>query len=144
MKTLSPRMAHASALGVKTAYVAANPLRRGPVVLATDGSSATGGPVVAAEMLAEQLGLPLSIISVLEPSPTFASSADVVITIDPAVDERRVRERETKAADYVARFAGGAAPAPVHVRVGGTATEIARFVTAQSGRLNGSAPDGER
>lgn len=47
--------------------------------------------------------------------------------IDPAIAAARRDERETVVSDYVCRFSGGAAPAPVHVRIGSVSHEIARF-----------------
>jgi nucleotide-binding universal stress UspA family protein len=130
------------ALGVLPTYVVANPIRRGPVVLATDGTSETGAPVVAAQLLAARLDLPLEVVSVLEPLPTFSFAPDVVVALDPAIDESRRDERETSVRDYVGRFAGGAAPPPINTRFGHVATEIARFARETSATIivMGSAP----
>lgn len=133
MATLSTQLARA--LGVQARPVAANPARRGPVVLATDGTSASGAAVFAAQLLADRLELPLAVVSVLERVPTFTSAVDVVVPIDPAVDERRARECETRVTDYIARFVGGALPPLVHVRTGNVATEIARFARECSATL---------
>ena len=142
MVTLSERMARRVALGVRSTQIAANPLRRGPVVLATDGTSRTGAPVVAAQLLAARLDLPIEIVTVVEPTPTFSSAPDVVIALDAATDERRRHARETSVRDYVGRFAGGATPPRIHVRSGNVATEIARFARDTSATIVviGSAP----
>jgi nucleotide-binding universal stress UspA family protein len=142
METLSTRMARAVALGIKAVHVTANPARRGPIVLATDGTSTSGAAVAAAQALGERLDLPIAIVSVLERLPTFTSGPDVIVPIDPAVDDQRARDCETHVSDYVARYAGGTAPALVHVRFGDVATEIARFARERSATLvvMGSSP----
>jgi nucleotide-binding universal stress UspA family protein len=135
-------MASSVALGVRPVRVEANPVRRGPVVLATDGTSPSGAPVVAAQLLAARLDVPIEIVTVVEPAPTFSPGPDVVIAFDPGIEETRRDEQETMVSDYVGRFAGGAAPPRIHVRSGHVATEIARFARETSATIvvMGSAP----
>lgn len=142
MVTLSKQMAISVALGVRPVRVDANPMRRGPVVLATDGTSLTGAPVVAAELLAARLALPIEIVTVVEPAPTFSPGPDVVMALDPAIDEARRHEREAIVRDYVDRFARDGARPRIHVRSGHVATEVARFAREISATIvvMGSAP----
>ena len=122
--------------------IIANPLRRGPVVLATDGTSRSGAAVVAARLLAARLDVPVEVVSVLDPSPLFAPVPDVLIPSDPALEDARRTEREITVSDYVSRFSGGATPPRVHVRVGGVSAEISRFAHDVSATIvvMGSAP----
>jgi nucleotide-binding universal stress UspA family protein len=142
MITSSKPLARTVAAGVRPTRVAANPLRRGPVVLATDGMSQTGAAVVAAQLLAARLDLPLEVVTVLEPLPTFSPAPDVVLPLDPAIDESRQEERETRVSDYVGRFGGGAPPPLIHTRFGHVPTEIARVARDRSATIivMGSAP----
>jgi nucleotide-binding universal stress UspA family protein len=116
-------------------------MRRGPVVLATDGTARDGAAVVAAQLIASRLDLPLEVVTVLEPTPII-SAPDVVIISDPAIDEARRQACATTVADYVCRFAGGAPPRRVHVRFGGVAAEVSRFAREVSATMVvlGSAP----
>jgi len=140
--TMRPRQRRALGLGLPAVHAVSNPVRRGPILLATDGTSQTGGPVVAAQLLAARLDLPLEVVTVLEPLPTFTSAPDVIVPVDPAFDNSRREARETIVRDYVSRFAGGAAPSPVHVRFGNVATEIDRFAREVSATIivMGAAP----
>ena len=142
MVTLSEHMARTVAFGVKSVHMAANPVRRGPIVLATDGTNESGAAVVAAQLLASRLDVPIEVVTVLEPTPTFSSEPDVVIALDPAIDEAHRRARETSVRDYVCRFGGGGAPPRIHIRFGSIATEIARYARETSATLivMGSAP----
>jgi nucleotide-binding universal stress UspA family protein len=132
----------ALAPGYRVRRVSTNPVRRGPVVLATDGTARSGATVVAAQLLAARLDLPLEVVSVLEPTPMFAAVPEVVIPSDPSIDEARRQARETSVSDYVSRFAGGATPPRIHVRFGSVAAEIARFARDVSATIVvvGSAP----
>ena len=130
------------AAGDRVGRTRGNPMRRGPVVLATDGSSRSGAAVAAARLLAARLDVPIEVISVLEPSPAYAAVPDVLIEADPVINESRRLARETAVRDYVSRFSGGAAPARIHVRFGNVATEVSRFVrgVAATAVVMGSAP----
>ena len=127
MVKLSEQPTRAVAPGGRVRRLSANPVRRGPIVLATDGTSRSGATVVAAHLIASRLDVPLEVISVLEPTPMFAAVPDVVIPSDPSIDEARRQARETSVSDYVSRFAGGATPPRIHVRFGSVAAEISRF-----------------
>ena len=142
MVTLSGRSATMTVQPARSsARVPTNPMRRGPVVLATDGTARGGAAVVAAQLIAARLDLPLEVITVLEPTPIF-SAPDVVVVSDPAIDEARRQACETTVTDYVCRFSGGAPPPRVHVRFGGIAAEVSRFARERSATMVvlGSAP----
>ena len=55
-------------------------MRRGPIVLATDGTSQNGATVVAAQLLADRIGMPLGVVTVLEPVPLFGGELNVGLT----------------------------------------------------------------
>ena len=122
--------------------IRSNPIRRGPVVLATDGTASGGAAVVAAQLIAARLDLPLEVVSVLEPTPIYSAAPDVVIVSDPSIDETRRQSRECAVSDYVGRFSGGATPPRIHVRFGSVAAEVGRFAREVSATMVilGSAP----
>jgi nucleotide-binding universal stress UspA family protein len=143
MSNLLERSTHtAMTPGARPARLPANPARRGPVVLATDGASSNGAVVVAARLIASRLDLPLEVVSVLEPTPIYTAVPEVVVQSDPAIDEVRGEARETMVSDYVGRFSGGATPPHVNVRFGGVVAEISRFARDVSATMlvMGSAP----
>ena len=141
MVTLPPALRVSKAPGTRANGRSANPVRRGPVVLATDGTGRSGAVVVAAQLLAERLGLSLEVVTVL-PSVPYPLTPDVMVPIDPVTDDIRREARETTVCDYVTRYSGGATPARIHVRVGDTTTEIGRFANEVSATIVviGSAP----
>jgi len=129
--------------GVRSHGVFGNPVRRGPVVLATDGRSQSGAVVVAAQLIAARLAVPLEVVSVLEPTPVYTTSVpEVAVPNDPTIDESRRDAREIAVSDYFSRFSGGATPPRVHVRLGSIATEVSRFAREVSATMvvMGSAP----
>jgi nucleotide-binding universal stress UspA family protein len=111
-------------------------------MLATDGTSRGGAPVLAARLLAARLDLPLQVVSVVGPAPIYASAPDLVIPLDRAIDEARCDARETVVSDYVSRFSGGATPPRVHVMFGDVSSEIGAFARRVSATIVvvGSAP----
>jgi hypothetical protein len=113
---------------VEPDFARANSVRRGPVVLALDGTEGDGSAVVAARMLAARHDLPLEVITVLEPTPICPVPPDVAARGDATYDDDARRQtREIVVTDYVCRFSGGDTPARVHVRVGNASDEIIRF-----------------
>ena len=114
-------------VSVEPRFAKANPVRRGPVVLAIDGTECGGSAVVTARMIAARLDLPLEVITVLEPTPMSSATLDVEVRGDPAHDDARRQTREIAVTDYVCRFSGGETPPRVHVRVGNVSDEIMRF-----------------
>jgi hypothetical protein len=132
MVALSERSIAERLIGVsmELGFAKANPVRRGPVVLAIDGTECGGSAVVAARMIAARLDLPLEVITVLEPTPMSSATLDVGVRGDPADDDARRQTREIAVTDYVCRFSGGDTPPRVHVRVGNVSDEISRFARA--------------
>lgn len=122
--------------------VARNPARRGPILLATDGTSKSGAPILAARLIADRLGVPLEIVTVLNPQLVYGMGVEAAPMYMPELDDARRDARETAVKDYVARFADDAPPVPMHVRIGGVASEIAEVARERSATLVvvGSAP----
>jgi nucleotide-binding universal stress UspA family protein len=119
-----------------------NPALAGPILLATDGTSQSGAAVVAARLLAEQLDVPFEVVTVLEPDPAYGVALGGTPLYLPDVDEARRARRISEVLGYVTRFAGGAAPPPMHVRFGAIAEETADVALARSATMvvMGSAP----
>lgn len=144
MVPLSQQLAgSAVAPGLREHRAPVNTARRGPLVLATDGASRNGAVVVAAQLIAARLDVPLEVVSVLERTPVYSALVpEVLVPLDPAIDDTRSETRETLVTDYVCRFSGAAAPPRVHVRFGNVAAEISRFAREVSATMivMGSAP----
>src|SRR6476659_9471756 len=119
-----------------------NPALRGPIVLATDGTSQSGAAVVAARLLSEQLGVPLEVVTVLEPDLAYGVALGGTPLYLPDVDEARRAQRMSQVLEYVARFSADAPTPTLHVRFGAIAEEIADVALARSARMVvvGAAP----
>jgi nucleotide-binding universal stress UspA family protein len=140
--TLSPAPVSGVNAEVRHRTVVRNPAVAGPILLATDGTSQSGAAVVAARLLAEQLGLPFEVVTVLEPDLAYGVALGGTPLYLPDVDEARRARRMTEVLDYVTRFSGGAAPPTMHVRFGAIAEEIADVALTRSATMVvvGSAP----
>ena len=103
----------------------ANPARRGPILLACDGSGTSGAAVVAARLVADRLQLPLEIVTVLEPQAVYSVALGGTPVYLPSIDEARRAARVDVIRDYIARFAPDAGPMPVHTRFGSVSLEAA-------------------
>ena len=66
--TLQPVSASDAATATNRAHPGATAGRRGPILLACDGTGQSSAPVVAARLLAERLGVGLEVVMVLEPA----------------------------------------------------------------------------
>jgi len=119
-----------------------NPPRRGPILLATDGTGQSGASVVAARLLADHLGVPLEVVSVLEPQAGYGVALGGTPIFLPDVEDLRRANRADAVQGFVARFSGGAVPPPVHIRFGAIADEIARVARERSATMIvvGAAP----
>jgi nucleotide-binding universal stress UspA family protein len=119
-----------------------NPALRGPILLATDGTSLSGAPVVAARLLAEQLGVSLEVVTVLEPETAYGVMLGGTPIYLPEVDDARRTARLDQVLAYVSRFSGSAALPSIHVRFGGIADEIAEVARDRSATMIvvGAAP----
>lgn len=143
---MSPTLSHAPPTGVEVdpvhRAVALNPALRGPILLATDGTSLSGAPVVAARLLADQLGVSLEVVTVLEPEMAYGVMLGGTPIYVPEVDDARRTARADRVLAYVSRFSGSAALPSVHVRFGGIAEEIAELARDRSATMVvvGAAP----
>src|SRR5262245_26679907 len=87
----------------------ANPALRGPVLLATDGMGRSGASVIAARLLSERLGVPLEVVTVLEPQALYGGMAIGGVPVFlPEVEDATRKARAADVNDYVARFSGDA------------------------------------
>jgi len=120
----------------------ANPARKGPILLACDGSGKSGASVIAARLLAERLDLPLEVVTVLEPQAIYAVALGGTPIYVPEVDDARRSARIDAVKDYIARFSGHAPPVPVHARFGAIALEIAEAARERDATfiVTGAAP----
>ena len=119
-----------------------NPVLRGPILLATDGTGQSGASVIAARLLAEHLGVPLEVVSVLEPQVVYGVALGGTPIFLPDVEDLRRADRAAEVQGFIARFSGGAAPPPVHIRFGAIADEIAQVARERSATMIvvGAAP----
>jgi nucleotide-binding universal stress UspA family protein len=119
-----------------------NPARRGPILLATDGTGTSGAAVVAARLLAAQLGVPLEVVAVQVPQVAYGVVLGGTPIYLPELDEALRTTLVAEVNEYVARYSDGA-PAPVvHVRLGSIPDEIAQVAKERSATLIvvGAAP----
>ena len=108
-----------------------NPALRGPILLATDGTSQSGAAAIAAWLLASRLNVPLEVVSVLEPQLGYGAALGGIPVYLPELDETLRDVRTASVLEYVARFAEGATP-PVHIRFGAIAEEVADVARARN------------
>ena len=143
---MSPTLSPAPLAGVevepKRRAALRNPALNGPILLATDGTSQSGAAVVAARLLTEQLGIPLEVVTVLEPDLAYGVALGGTPLYLPDVDEARRAQRMSQVLEYVARFSADAPTPTLHVRFGAIAEEIADVALARSATMVvvGSAP----
>jgi nucleotide-binding universal stress UspA family protein len=114
---------------------ASNPALHGPVLLATDGADRSGASVIAARLLAEQLGVLLEVVTVLQPEAIYGVALGGTPIYLPEVDEARRANRAAAVNDFLARYSGDAATPTVHMRFGGIADEIARVARERNATL---------
>ena len=114
---------------------ASNPALRGPVLLATDGAGQSGASVIAARLLAEQLGVPLEVVTVLQPEVIYGVALGLTPIYVPEVEEARRANRTAAVNEFIARHSGNAATPPVHIRFGGIAEEISRVARERDATL---------
>jgi nucleotide-binding universal stress UspA family protein len=119
----------------------ANPVLRGPILLATHGTGKSGAAVIAARLLARHLNVPLEIVSVLPLQMPYGDAFGAVPMYLPEVDDVRREAQTQMVLEYVHRSAADGVP-PVHVRFGGIADEIAFVAQERNATLVvvGAAP----
>ena len=114
---------------------ASNPALRGPVLLATDGAGQSGASVIAARLLAEQLGVPLEVVTVLQSEVIYGVALGATPIYVPEVEEARRANRAAAVNEFIARYSDNAATLPVQMRFGGIAEEIARVARERDATL---------
>jgi nucleotide-binding universal stress UspA family protein len=129
-------------LGSLPAKARLNPALHGPVLLATDGTGKSGAPAIAAKLIAQRLGVPLEIVTVLEPQVIYGAALGGIPVYLPEVDEARKATRMADVSEFVTRYAEAPAAPPIHLRFGGVAEEIALVARERSATLVvvGAAP----
>lgn len=101
-----------------------NPALRGPVLLATDGMSRSGAAAIGARLIAEKLGVPLEVVTVLEPEVIYGAALGGIPVYLPDVYESRKERRMSEVRDYLARHIPGSPLPTVTLRSGGIAHEV--------------------
>lgn len=143
---MSPTLSDAPRTGVELEpfhrTVALNPAFHGPILLATDGTSQSGAPVLAAHLLADHLGVPFEVVTVLEPETAYGVMLGGTPIYMPEVEDARRKARVDGVLAYVSRFSGGAVLPSIHVRFGSIAEEIAEVARDRSATMIivGAAP----
>jgi nucleotide-binding universal stress UspA family protein len=119
-----------------------NPALRGPVLLATDGTGRSGAPVVAARLIAQHLGVPLEVVTIIEPQVAYGASLGGVPVYLPELDDALRERRLADVQAYVMRYSDGAVAPAIHVAFGVIANEVARVAAQRSATLVvvGAAP----
>ena len=133
-----------TATGTSRQVTAPNPARRGPILLACDGTGQSRAPVIVARLIADRLGVPLEVVAVLEPQVMYgvAIGTGAAPMFMPEIEKARRTNRAAAVQNYIARFSGGASPVPMHVRFGGIAEEIGAVARERGATLVvvGAAP----
>jgi hypothetical protein len=71
-----------------------NPALRGPILLATDGAGKSGAALIAAQLLARRLDVPLEVVSILEPQLAYGAALGGTPVYLPEVDDSRRERRQ--------------------------------------------------
>jgi len=108
----------------KPATTRRNPALRGPVLLATDGTSQSGAAAIAAWLVAERLGVPMEVVTVLEPQLAYGATLAGVPVYLPEVFESRKDNRVAAVQEYLARHLPDNKSLHVDLRPGVIAQEI--------------------
>ncbi|HET7458301.1 MAG TPA: universal stress protein [Gemmatimonadaceae bacterium] len=96
---------------------------RGPVLLATDGSSSTDATLLAARQAAERLGTTVEVVGVLEPFPSYVMAPEVPI-LPPDVEEARRTGLGAAIARRLMSVGNGAEDWPIQIHYGSPASTI--------------------
>ena len=120
-----------------------NPALRGPILLATDGLGKSGAPVVAARLIAERLGVPLEVVTVIEPPVVSGATLGDIPVYLPELDEELKAGCLADVQRYVARHSGtNATVPPIRLTFGSIAADVARVAAERAATLIvvGAAP----
>jgi nucleotide-binding universal stress UspA family protein len=101
----------------------------GPVLLATEAEGASEAPLTVARLLAERLGQPLHLVTVLEPQPVYSTAPEVAFMI-PALGGERDAAYEAAVRRSLAQLTEPGGPATIHLPHGHPAREIVRTASA--------------
>ena len=118
-----------------TAVAGLNPVRLGPLVVATDGTTSADAAIRAAAQYAKRVNCPVTALAVLEPAPIVA--ADYGILMPPIETEQARQEAlEQRVRAQVREIVGTAGTAwSIEVRHGDPASTIARAARESDARL---------
>ena len=132
--TTSLAQSAAASVGVEPLAFSYDPPVRGPVLLATDGGSATDAPLRAAKAIAERLGTTVDVIGVLEPFPSALLAPQLPI-VRPDIEEGRRKAMRAAIEQRLDVLGGGAELWPVSIEYGETARTIAQVARERDSTL---------
>ncbi|MBX6330642.1 MAG: universal stress protein [Gemmatimonadaceae bacterium] len=101
----------------------------GPVLLAAEPEGAAEAPLTTARLLAERLGQPLHVVTVLEPQPIYRTAPEVAFMI-PTFGAERDAAYEAAVRRSLAQLAEEGGPGTIHLPHGHPAREIVRTASA--------------
>ena len=133
-------MPTAPALGAGQQTEATHPFRKGPVLLACDGREQSDGSLIAARLIAARLGVPVEVVTVLEPLPIYNTDDSDALSVLAELDLRPIRE--TRVRQQIATWMPPGESWRLHVRYGSLIREIAAVARERAASLVvvGSAP----
>lgn len=117
-----------------------SPFRKGPVLLATDGTEQSDALLIAARIVATRLGVAFEVVTVIEPLPIYTGSGDDELPMFMEEDRRSTREGRVR--NYVETLTSPRESWRLHVRYGSVAHEIAGVARERAASLVvvGAAP----
>lgn len=102
-----------------------NPALRGPVLFATDGQDPAHTPAAAARRVAQRLGIPLEVVTVIEPAMTYVGTTELVAPPTGIAEDLRLAS-EDRARRYVTAALGTEEANRIILRTGQIAAEVCR------------------
>ncbi len=118
---------------------ARHPFRKGPVLLACHGREQSDGSLIAARLVAARLGVPVEVVTVLEPLPIYNDDSDA-LSVLAELDLRPIREARVR--HQIETWTPPGESWHLHVRYGSTTREIAAVARERAASLIvvGSSP----
>lgn len=140
--TIQDSPARPSELESNAATARRNPALRGPVLLATDGTSQSGAALIAARLIADRLGVPLEIVTVLEPQLAYGAVVGGMPVYIPELDQSQKEQRMAEVFAYVHRHSKDIDEPSIDVRYGVVALEVGNAARERGATLVvvGAAP----